>query len=100
MAEAPGTVREYAIEGVDVDPGKGLILTEPVSGTMRLSRTNRGLVVDARLTTALAGECARCLRPLVTPIKIRIDEEVAASIDIGSGMPVRSRRVVTRRSPG
>ena len=88
MAEAPGTVREYAIEGVDVDPGNGLILTEPVSGTMRLSRTNRGLVVDARLTTALAGECARCLRPLVTPVKIRIDEEVLPSIDIGSGMPV------------
>ena len=43
---------------------------------MRLSRTNRGLVVDARLTTAIAGECARCLRPVVTPVKVRIDEEV------------------------
>ena len=32
MAEPPGTVREYAIERVDVDPGDGLVLAEPVSG--------------------------------------------------------------------
>jgi uncharacterized protein len=88
MAEAPGTVRDYAVERVDVDPGDGLVLAEPVSGTMRISRTNRGLIVDARLTTAIAGECARCLRPVVTPVKMRIDEEVLPSIDLGSGLPV------------
>ena len=68
LAELPGTVREYELDEVEVDPGEGLVATEPVGGTLRLSRTNRGLVVDARLRTALAGECARCLRPLVTPI--------------------------------
>jgi uncharacterized protein len=88
MAEAPGTVREYTIGPVDVDPGEGLALTEPVTGRLRLSRTNRGLIVDARLTTSLAGECARCLRPVVTPVKVRIDEEVLPTIDIASGQPV------------
>jgi DUF177 domain-containing protein len=88
MAEAPGTVREYAIDAADVDPGDGLVLTEPVTGTMRLSRTNRGLVLKARLATAIAGECARCLRPLVTPVKVRIEEEVLPSIDLASGFAV------------
>ena len=88
MAEAPGTRREYAIGPVDVDPGDGLVITEPVTGTLRLSRTNRGLIVDARLRTTLAGECARCLRPVETPVKVRIEEEVLPSIDIGSGQPV------------
>ena len=88
MAEAPGTVREYAIGPVDVDPGDGLVLTEPVTGTLRLSRTNRGLVADARLATTLAGECARCLRPVVTPVKARIEEEILPTIDISSGQPV------------
>jgi uncharacterized protein len=88
MAEPPGTVRDYAIEPVEVDPGEGLMLTRPVSGTMRLSRTNRGLVVDARLATALAGECARCLRQVETPVDVRIDEEVRPSIDLASGLPV------------
>jgi uncharacterized protein len=88
MADVPGTLRDYAVDAVDVDPGDGLVLAEPVSGTVRLTRTNRGLVVDARLRTVLAGECARCLRPLVTPVQVRIDEEVLPTVDIGSGLPV------------
>jgi uncharacterized protein len=88
MADVPGTLRDYAVDAVDVDPGEGLILAEPVSGVVRITRTNRGLVVDARLRTVLAGECARCLRPLVTPVQFRIDEEVLPTIDIGSGLPV------------
>ena len=88
MAEPPGTVREYEIEAVAVDAGEGLVLAEPVGGRLRLLRTNRGLVVDARLATAIAGECARCLRPLATPVQLRIDEEVLPSIDFASGLPV------------
>jgi uncharacterized protein len=88
MADVPGTLRDYAVDAVAVDPGEGLVLAEPVSGTIRLTRTNRGLIVDARLTAALAGECARCLRPLVTPVAMRIDEEVLPTIDLASGLPV------------
>lgn len=88
MGEAPGTVREYELEGVSVDTDGGPMLDEPVRGVVRLSRTNRGLVLDATLTTVIAGECARCLRPVLTPVTMRIDEEVLPSIDIGSGHPV------------
>ncbi|MCJ7709305.1 MAG: DUF177 domain-containing protein [Chloroflexi bacterium] len=88
LAELPGTVREYALDAVEVVPEDGPIVTEPVSGTLRLLRTNRGLVVEARLQTGLAGECARCTRPLVTPIRLRIDEEVLPTIDLASGAPV------------
>jgi len=88
LADVPGTVREYAFDAVDVDPGEGLVLTVPVSGSVRLLRTNRGLVVDARVRTALAGECSRCLRPLVTPVQARIDEEVLPTIDLASGAPI------------
>lgn len=88
LAELPGTVREYALDAVEVVPEDGPIVTEPVSGTLRLLRTNRGLVVEARLQTGLAGECARCTRPLVIPIRLRIDEEVLPTIDLASGAPV------------
>lgn len=88
MAEVPGTVRDYPVERVAVEPGDGLVLAEPVSGTIRLTHTNRGLVVSAKLSTALMGECARCLQPLVIPVRFRIDEEVLPSIDLGSGLPV------------
>jgi uncharacterized protein len=88
MAEAPGSVREYRIDNVDVDPGEGLKLTEPVSGGMRLLRTNRGLIVETDLRTGIAGECVRCLRPTVTPVRVRLEEEVLPTIDLGSGLPV------------
>lgn len=88
MAEAPGTVREYPLGPVEIEIDEGVTLTRPVTGHVRLSRTNRGLVVDATVATALAGECARCLRPVEVPVEARIDEEVLPSIDLASGQPV------------
>lgn len=99
MVDPPGTVREYDVEGVPVDPGAGLRLTEPVSGWVRLSRTNRGLMLDARLSAVLAGECARCLRPLTTPVKFRIDEEVLPSIDLSTGKPLAEEEGADPEAP-
>jgi uncharacterized protein len=88
LAETPGSVREYPVDGVDVDLGEELVLARPVSGKIRLLRTNRGLVVESDLDTALAGECARCLRATVTEVHIALAEEVLPTIDFASGMPV------------
>lgn len=99
LADLPGTVREYALNRVEVDPGDGLVAAEPVSGTLRLTHTNRGLIVDAKLQTALAGECARCLRPLVTPVAFRIDEEVRPTIDLASGLPVEPEEDADPEAP-
>lgn len=88
LNEAAGAVREYRVDEVVVQPAEGPELAHPVSGRIRLLRTNRGLVVEADLATALAGECARCLRPAVTDVRIRLDEEVLPSIDLTSGLPV------------
>jgi len=88
MAEAPGTVREYPIGPVEVEIGEGVQLSRPVTGTLKLSRTNRGLIVEARVATAMAGECARCLRPVETMLAARVDEEVLPTIDMVTGQPV------------
>ena len=88
MAEAPGTVREYPLGPVEVGIDEGVTLTRPVTGRVRLSRTNRGLVVEATVATAMAGDCARCLRPVEVPVEARIEEEVLPSIDLASGQPV------------
>jgi uncharacterized protein len=88
LAEPPGSVREYRVDDVAVDAGEDLVLTRPVSGGIRLLRTNRGLVVESDLSTALDGECARCLRPAVTEVRVRLAEEVLPRIDLASGAPV------------
>jgi DUF177 domain-containing protein len=88
LTDGVGADRTFEIDGASVMLPDDLELAEPISGRVRVSRTNRGVLVDARLTTALAGECARCLRPVTTPIEIVLDEEYLPSIDLQSGRPV------------
>jgi uncharacterized protein len=88
LAQPAGSRRDFPIDQVAIDLGDGeLRVTQPLDGTVTLTRTNRGLLVEADLRTALAGECRRCLRPVETPIEVRIDEEALPSIDLVSGRP-------------
>jgi uncharacterized protein len=88
LGDGVGTDRTHEIEDARVELPDELVLAEPISGRVRLVRTNRGILVGARLTTALEGECARCLRPLTTPIEIVLEEEYLPSIDLQSGHPI------------
>ncbi|HET7031047.1 MAG TPA: DUF177 domain-containing protein [Candidatus Limnocylindrales bacterium] len=88
LGEGIGAQRDYAFENVDVDPGEGLQLASPVSGKLRLARTNRGLLLDGEIHTSLATECARCLRALTIPLDLEIHDEALPSIDLHTGAPV------------
>jgi uncharacterized protein len=88
LGEGPGAARDYVVQGVTIDPGEDLVLAAPIDGRVHLSRTNRGLLVDADFTTAIATECARCLRPMTLPMTVEIAEEALPSIDLHSGKAV------------
>lgn len=90
LADDVGASRTFPIADARVELPDDLELAAPIEGEVRLSRENRGILASARLTTALAGECARCLRPLSTPIDIAIDEEYLPAIDLVTGRPVSS----------
>jgi uncharacterized protein len=88
LGDDVGASRSYDIADATIELPEELVLASPIAGQVRLTRTNRGILADARLSTSLAGECARCLRPLTTPIDIKLDEEYLPSIDLQSGRPV------------
>jgi uncharacterized protein len=88
LADPVGIDRNFEIADARIELPDELELAEPISGQVRLTRTNRGILADARLTTALAGECARCLRPVTTPIEIVLEEEYLPTIDMQTGRPV------------
>jgi DUF177 domain-containing protein len=88
LGDPVGIDRTFEIADARVELPDELELAEPISGQVRLTRTNRGILADARLTTALAGECARCLRPVTTPIEIVLEEEYLPTIDLQTGRPV------------
>ena len=87
LAEPAGTERRYEINGVTLRLPDDLRLAEPLGGTLRVTRANRGVFVDARLTTAIEGSCSRCLRDIEIPTSVEIREEVLPSVDL-SGHPL------------
>ena len=88
LRAAPGTSRTFPVEVVDLPIADDLRLAAPIEGEVRLSHTGRGILATAELETAIEATCGRCLRPVVEPIRLRIEEEALPSIDIDSGMPL------------
>jgi DUF177 domain-containing protein len=88
LAEDSGANRDYDVAGVTIDLGDDLRLADPIEGRVRLSRTNRGLLVSASFSTSLQAECSRCLREIEVPIQVSIEEEALPSVDLHSGQPV------------
>lgn len=88
LRSTPGTERRYPVDDVTMDIAPDLRLAEPINGEVRLSRTRRSILARARLTTAIEGYCSRCLKAVVAPIDVEIEEEALPSIDIDTGLPV------------
>ena len=88
LREAPGTERRYEVDDVRIDIADDLVLAAPINGEVRLSRAGRSVIARAYLSTAIEGYCSRCLKAVVTPIDIEIEEEALPSIDIDTGLPI------------
>jgi uncharacterized protein len=86
LGEAPGSQRDVAVDGVELDLGDDLVQAAPVAVLARVDRTNRGIIVTGRVRTALADTCSRCLAPLRIRIDAPIEEEVLPLVDLQSGL--------------
>ncbi len=87
LLKAPlGSVRHYEVHETlpTIDE---YATTEPVRGHLKLTRTKRGILVDADLATAVELQCSRCLGRLVTPLRIRVREEFLPTVDVITGLP-------------
>ncbi|MBA2719719.1 MAG: DUF177 domain-containing protein [Chloroflexi bacterium] len=85
LGDGAGAARDYAIEGVELDGGDDFRLAAPIDGRLHVSRTNRGLLVDADFATALTMECVRCLREITVPLTFEIHDEALPSLDLKTG---------------
>lgn len=94
LADEVGSERTLQIDGGSIDLPDDLVLARPIAGRIRLVHENRGILADVAMTTALAGVCSRCLRPLTTPVEIRFREEYLPTLDLTTG-----RRLPTDPEP-
>lgn len=84
LHEPAGTVRTVnlgPLEWIDpVAPDRRRLL-----GSLRLHRTNRGVLVAGRVRTLARRTCIRCLDDFDEPVEIAVNEEFLPSIDPSSG---------------
>ena len=90
LGEPLGSIRDIRVEAPPLSLGEGLVQIRDLVGDLRLTRTNRGLMVRGRLRTAIAQTCSRCLREIEWPVELDIDEEALPTIDLVSGAAVNS----------
>ena len=88
LRAAPGTEKRYPVDDVRLDIAEDVTLAQPINGEVRLQRTGRSVLARARLSTAIEGYCSRCLKAVVAPIDVEIEEVALPSIDIDTGLPV------------
>jgi DUF177 domain-containing protein len=82
--EGIGATREYPIDGFIESEGRA---PEPVAGRVQLLRTDRGVLVRARLRLVDPEDCSRCLTPLKETLPIEFEEEFLTTVDVRSGQP-------------
>ena len=84
LKAAIGTERNYDIdETIDIDS-----CNYKAQGSVKLLRTDHGILVKGELKTASELTCSRCLNQFECPLKLKIEEEYFPTTDIISGTPL------------
>jgi uncharacterized protein len=86
LKAAIGYTREYEVDDqVDI---LGIGINNRVQGSVKLIRTNRGILVQGVLEAQVPVECSRCLKVIDHPLAVKIEEEYFPVIDVNSGTPL------------
>jgi len=79
-----GTIRDYEMDGVVNIAGSD----SRVQGEIRLTRTNRGILVKGTIHIDVEAACSRCLSLFCCPLELSIEEEYLPVVDVVSGIPL------------
>ncbi|MDD4923506.1 MAG: DUF177 domain-containing protein [Dehalococcoidales bacterium] len=88
LKESIGASRDYEIDETIDDKEDNL--TIPVKGNVKLTRTNRSILVKGKFSVSVKTTCARCLEDFNCPLEVIIEEEYFPVLDMGSGYPMPS----------
>ncbi|MGE3269012.1 MAG: DUF177 domain-containing protein, partial [Chloroflexota bacterium] len=88
LLQAPvGTNRSYRLNEDEPQLAEELGLKSPIVGTLKLTRTNHGILAEARYSVDIEQECGRCLEPARSTIHSVLSEEFLPSLNIVTGLP-------------
>ena len=87
LKELTGAEREYQVEETSLVPWTD---GEPpqVVGRVHMLRTQRGLLITAKLSTSDMQECGRCLEEYRQALTLEIEDEFVPVVDVATGLPL------------
>jgi uncharacterized protein len=86
LKEPIGSTRVFHLDEVAERPEEAG--WEWVRGPIKLTRTNRGMLVQGDLTAAYQDTCSRCVSEFTSPLQFGLEEEFYPTIDVITGGPV------------
>lgn len=90
LRSAPGTSERHDVARATLPIADDVELVAPISGEVRLTNTGRSILVQGHFETAFAEQCSRCLRPASARVLVDVEEEALPSVDVTSGVPLRT----------
>jgi DUF177 domain-containing protein len=83
-------VEHHVAEGPPIDPrGESAELLDAgitaFEADVRATHTDPGAYLEGEVEATIAAECARCLRPITTPVRAQFAEQYYATIHVDSG---------------
>jgi uncharacterized protein len=87
LREPPGAVRTVEL-GDLAWPAEGSLPPRRVIGTLKLQRTNRGILATGNARTLARRTCIRCLDEYDEPVEVQLSEEFLSTRDPGTGAPI------------
>jgi uncharacterized protein len=101
LHEPPGTVRTVELGELEW-PAEGQLPPRRVLGTVRLQRTNRGILATGRARTLARRTCIRCLDEFDEPVEVNLNEEFLPTLDpvTGTAMPLEAPDAEVARIDG
>ena len=82
LKQPVGVTRLYEV--IESDKATGY----KVEGELKLTRTDKGILVTGELNTAQRLTCSRCLEIFEYPLVLTLSEEYVPTMDITSGTPL------------
>ena len=85
LEKAPiGATRDYQLDDLLTVDGQEI----NIKGEVKFTRTNRSVLVQADIRTALPQSCCRCLGEYQCPLAFKFEEEFFPELDVTSGLPL------------
>ncbi|MDQ6661785.1 MAG: DUF177 domain-containing protein [Chloroflexota bacterium] len=87
LMKAPvGTSFESDISEDAIQLDETFKVVSPITGRVRMRRTNQGLLVDGWVDLTLELECTRCLKSFEQPLHVPFEEQFYPTVDVVTGV--------------